>query len=241
RQRRLCNLCTDPFVVHLGARRCAGITASRERWPARAASARRIAVGGHAVRSVPGPRPTLNLRRSPAVCAPRRRFQADRPTFVEWSAFARWHSCGLHQQMAVGDRGLMWIRKFLRRNRRPEQAGVLLRGIMTLGLFAMPLSALAQETADTPVVGIASLPRDLSPYGLYLRACPGVKGVLIGLAFASFVTWTVWLAKTVEILFGKRRVRVALKVLGRVRSTAEGSERLAVTPADEVRNFMEAA
>jgi len=27
-----------------------------------------------------------------------------------------------------------------------------------------------------------------------------VKAVLIGLAFASIVTWTVWLAKTIEIV-----------------------------------------
>jgi biopolymer transport protein ExbB len=135
----------------------------------------------------------------------------------------------------------MWIQKFLKRDRRAEQAGLLLQGITTLGFLAMPLSALAQEVGNTPAIGIASLPRDLSPYGMFVSADPVVKGILIGLAFASFVTWTVWLAKTVEILFGKRRVRAALKMLGSVRSTAEASERLAATPAGEVRNFMEAA
>jgi biopolymer transport protein ExbB len=108
------------------------------------------------------------------------------------------------------------------------------------GLLAMPLSALAQEVGDAPAIGTASLPRDLSPYGMFVSADPLVKGVLIGLAFASFVTWTVWLAKTVEIMVGKRRVGTALKMLGRARSTAEGSERLAATPG-EVRNFLEAA
>jgi biopolymer transport protein ExbB len=135
----------------------------------------------------------------------------------------------------------MWIRKFWKQDRRAEQAGLFLRAITTLGLLAMPASAFAQETADTPVVGIASLPRDLSPYGMYLSADPVVKGVLIGLAFASFVTWTVWLAKTVEILFGKRRVRAGVKMLGRVRSIAEGSERLTAITEGEVSNFIEAA
>jgi biopolymer transport protein ExbB len=134
----------------------------------------------------------------------------------------------------------MWIRKFLKRDRRAEQTGLVLRGIITLGLLATPLSALAQEVGDSPAVGTASLPRDLSPYGMFVSADPVVKGVLIGLAFASFITWTVWLAKTVEIMLGKRRVRAALKSLGRVRSTAEGSERLTATPG-EVRNFIEAA
>jgi biopolymer transport protein ExbB len=36
------------------------------------------------------------------------------------------------------------------------------------------------------------------------------KVVLMGLAFASVVTWTVWLAKTIEIFFAKRRVALAL-------------------------------
>jgi len=31
---------------------------------------------------------------------------------------------------------------------------------------------------------------------MYLNADPVVKAVLIGLAFASIVTWTVWLAKS---------------------------------------------
>ena len=42
---------------------------------------------------------------------------------------------------------------------------------------------------------------------MYLSADPVVKAVLIGLAFASVITWTVWLAKTIEIFFAKRRVR----------------------------------
>ena len=134
----------------------------------------------------------------------------------------------------------MWIRKSLKRDRLVERAGLVLRWITMPGLLAMPLSALAQEVGDAPAIGTASLPRDLSPYGMFLSADPVVKGVLIGLALASFVTWTVWLAKSVEILFGKRRVRAALKMLGRVRSTAEASERLAATPG-EVSNFMEAA
>jgi biopolymer transport protein ExbB len=43
-----------------------------------------------------------------------------------------------------------------------------------------------------------------------------VKGVMIGLAIASFVTWTVWLAKAVELWGAKRRLR---RVGARVRAT----------------------
>jgi biopolymer transport protein ExbB len=90
------------------------------------------------------------------------------------------------------------------------------------------------------VVGTATLPRDLSPWGMFVNADMVVKAVLIGLAFASLVTWTVWLAKTVEIVFAKRRVRAALNVLASVRSTAEGVERLADAKG-EVRQFLDAA
>jgi biopolymer transport protein ExbB len=66
---------------------------------------------------------------------------------------------------------------------------------------------------------------------MYLNADPVVKAVLIGLAFASIVTWTVWLAKTIEIFFAKRRVRAALNELVHARSTAEGAERLPILGA----------
>ena len=44
-----------------------------------------------------------------------------------------------------------------------------------------------------------ALPRNLSPWGMFIAADVVVKGVMIGLAFASLVTWTIWLAKTIEL------------------------------------------
>jgi len=98
-----------------------------------------------------------------------------------------------------------------------------------------PLSARAQDN----VVANALLPRDLSPWGMYLNADSVVKAVLIGLAFASVVTWTVWLAKSIEIFFAKRRVRAARDKLA-ARSTLEDMERLAGIQG-EVGQFLEAA
>ena len=51
---------------------------------------------------------------------------------------------------------------------------------------SLSAAALAQEAE--PPIGIGTLPRDLSPWGMYLNADPVVKAVLIGLAFASIVT-----------------------------------------------------
>jgi biopolymer transport protein ExbB len=81
------------------------------------------------------------------------------------------------------------------------------------------------QTTDAPdgVVGNAALPRDLSPWGMFLNADPLVKAVLIGLAFASVVTWTVWLVKTIELLRARRSVREALRALAAVRRVAEAA------------------
>jgi biopolymer transport protein ExbB len=120
--------------------------------------------------------------------------------------------------------------------RRPAWMTEIAASALTAASIAAPVSALAQDN----ILATATLPRDLSPWGMYINADPVVKAVLIGLAFASLVTWTVWLAKTIEIMICKRRVRAALDILARVRSTTEGVERLAATQG-EVRQFLDAA
>jgi len=59
----------------------------------------------------------------------------------------------------------------------------------------------------------SALPRDLSPWGMFLAAVLPVKIVMVGLAFASLATWTVWLAKTIELWSAKRLARRGLEVL----------------------------
>ena len=54
----------------------------------------------------------------------------------------------------------------------------------------------------------ATLPHNLSPWGMFMSADIVVKAVMIGLAFASLVTWTVWLAKTIELA---RETRIATR------------------------------
>ena len=72
----------------------------------------------------------------------------------------------------------------------------------------------------------ALLPRDLSPWGMFLNADIVVKVVMIGLVFASLVSWTVWLAKTIELWRAKRQANAALIVLNEARSLAEANARL---------------
>ena len=40
---------------------------------------------------------------------------------------------------------------------------------------------------------------------MYQSADLVVKAVMIGLPFASLVTWTIWLAKTIELFAAKRQ------------------------------------
>src|SRR5262245_11794716 len=72
--------------------------------------------------------------------------------------------------------------------------------------FAMARPALAQ--VPNPL-----LPHNLSPWGMFLNADIVVKAVMIGLAFASLVTWTVWLAKTIELALARRRARRRIGML----------------------------
>ncbi len=52
-----------------------------------------------------------------------------------------------------------------------------------------------------------NLPHDLSPWGMFKAADWVVKSVMLGLAFASLTTWTVWLAKTIEIACARARAK----------------------------------
>jgi biopolymer transport protein ExbB len=82
-------------------------------------------------------------------------------------------------------------------------------------------AASAQMPDPAPIIGAAALPRDLSPWGMFMSADVVVKGVIIGLALASVVTWTIWLAKTIEIMVARRRTRAALRLLAAARSLSD--------------------
>jgi len=78
------------------------------------------------------------------------------------------------------------------------------------------------QPASSPVAG-PLLPHDLSPWGMFSHADPVVQTVMIGLALASVATWTVWLAKTIELYRARQRVRAVLTGLDGTRSLAEAN------------------
>lgn len=67
----------------------------------------------------------------------------------------------------------------------------------------------------------ALLPRDLSPWGMFMGADIVVKAVLLGLVFASVLTWTIWLSKSLELAAVRRKVISASKALASVSTLSE--------------------
>ena len=99
--------------------------------------------------------------------------------------------------------------------------GIARAGIVWLVTLLLPMPVAAQQ-ADAPTAVAsavrATLPQDLSPWSMFMNADIVVKAVMVGLAFASLVTWTVWLVKALELFAAKRRARSATRKLERAAS-----------------------
>jgi len=93
---------------------------------------------------------------------------------------------------------------------------------------ALPQQAAASDAAATPAeregkllkAAVAEL-RELSPWSMFKSADVLVKAVMIGLAFASLVTWTIFIAKMLELTVVQRKLRSALVKIADARSLAE--------------------
>jgi biopolymer transport protein ExbB len=129
----------------------------------------------------------------------------------------------------------------MNRNRQIPQRRPLFAAMFVLGLM-LPVMAWAQTpppaptdaapaaNASTPVPLAApptlpnvqlQLPHDLSPWGMFMAADIVVKAVMVGLVFASVLTWTIWFAKAIELMLARRRLGAAIGALNRARSWSE--------------------
>jgi len=100
--------------------------------------------------------------------------------------------------------------------------------------------AFAQESATEHSVAMAELPQDLSPWGMFLHADLIVKAVMIGLALASLVTWTIWIAKSLELRGARSAVREGLRILGNCATLAQANDQLR-SGTSPVAKLMQAA
>ena len=67
---------------------------------------------------------------------------------------------------------------------------------------------------------------ELSPWSMFLSADILVKAVMVGLAVASLLTWTILIAKTIELSSSRKRLRAALRRAAEARSLAEAQRAL---------------
>jgi biopolymer transport protein ExbB len=84
-----------------------------------------------------------------------------------------------------------------------------------------PAPPASTASATTPAIALATppapplpevmlkLPRDLSPWGMFMAADIVVKAVMIGLVLASVLSWTIWFAKAIELMIARCGVRSA--------------------------------
>jgi biopolymer transport protein ExbB len=87
-----------------------------------------------------------------------------------------------------------------------------------------PAAAATSEAASADsraLKSAAPMMKELSPWVMFMSADIIVKAVMIGLAFASLVTWTICLAKSIELSVASAKLRSALKRIAEARSLAE--------------------
>jgi len=114
-------------------------------------------------------------------------------------------------------------------------------GTIVAGLLLPTTLAIAQGSGTPTASDIAAqLPRDLTPWGMFLSADIVVKAVMMGLVFASVVTWTILFAKVTELIAARRRLRKSIRELSEVRSLADWVP-TSKKGNEVVRAFMQAA
>jgi biopolymer transport protein ExbB len=95
-------------------------------------------------------------------------------------------------------------------------------------------------TAASAATDIALLPRNLSPWGMFVNADIVVKAVMVGLAIASLITWTVWLAKIIELRRATTTARRRLRLLESDTTLAD-VERASEGGSDAVAQIIQSA
>jgi biopolymer transport protein ExbB len=89
------------------------------------------------------------------------------------------------------------------------------------------------ELAPSSVTEIEPvLPHELTPIGMFMAADYIVKTVMIGLALASVLTWSVWLAKVIELMSARRKLLRDLHLVEESRSLNDACGRLGGAKSD---------
>jgi biopolymer transport protein ExbB len=104
---------------------------------------------------------------------------------------------------------------------QPVQAQGVPAGPAVAPTSAAATEAVPGEGGSRSLKSTGVAMRELSPWSMFLSADILVKAVMVGLAFASLVTWTIFIAKMIELSLVRRRLSTALTKIADARSLAE--------------------
>jgi biopolymer transport protein ExbB len=105
---------------------------------------------------------------------------------------------------------------------QPVQAPAPSAAVPPGGASQAAPAAAAPVDGDSKVLKSTTVAlRELSPWSMFKSADIIVQAVMVGLAFASLVTWTIFIAKMIELSVVRGKLRAALAKIGEARSLAE--------------------
>lgn len=87
-----------------------------------------------------------------------------------------------------------------------------------------PAKTPSKADAETTSPSVKSVPvglHELSPWSMFVSASFIVQAIMAGLAFASLVTWTIFIAKFIEVFIAKRRLQAAVSAVADARTLGE--------------------
>jgi biopolymer transport protein ExbB len=104
----------------------------------------------------------------------------------------------------------------------PASQGSEVQGVPTVAApqaaSASPVEgAVTKEPSKSTALGL----HELSPWSMFLSADPLVKVVMVSLAFASLVTWTIFLARSMAMRLAQWRLRRSLARVSAAKTLAE--------------------
>ena len=89
-----------------------------------------------------------------------------------------------------------------------------------------PNAGASNPSANTSNKLVAVGMRELSPWSMFVSASLIVQAIMAGLVFASLITWTIFIAKFIELFIAKRRLQGAVHSVAGARTLGEASSML---------------
>jgi biopolymer transport protein ExbB len=131
------------------------------------------------------------------------------------------------KQIAIIAGAALWLVCPACAQERPVQPSVSLpqgsESASTPAILAPPTATSPAEGTDTkaPPKPTAVALHELSPWSMFLSADPLVKVVMVSLAFASLITWTIFLARSMAMRLARWRLRRSLAKVAAAKTLAE--------------------